>query len=35
VIDQAVEGLTLEEMQLAAELLKKLGKFAETSFKQP
>jgi MarR family 2-MHQ and catechol resistance regulon transcriptional repressor len=35
VIEQAAAGLTLEEKQLASELLKKLGKYAQCSFKKP
>ncbi|MGO4110818.1 MarR family winged helix-turn-helix transcriptional regulator [Paenibacillus sp. YAF4_2] len=33
IIDQAVGGLTVEEKQAASALLKKLGKFAQTTFK--
>ncbi|MEI7027516.1 MarR family winged helix-turn-helix transcriptional regulator [Paenibacillus sp. y28] len=33
VIDQAVAGLSLEEKKAAATLLKKLGRFAQESFK--
>ncbi|MBJ6364033.1 MarR family winged helix-turn-helix transcriptional regulator [Paenibacillus sp. GCM10012307] len=34
VIQQAVSGLTAEEQQLVSDLLKKLGKSAQESFKQ-
>lgn len=33
VIEQASEGLTSEEKRVASELLKKLGKFAQQSYK--
>lgn len=33
VIEQATAGLTLEEKQAAGELLKKLGKYAQQTFK--
>jgi MarR family transcriptional regulator, 2-MHQ and catechol-resistance regulon repressor len=32
VIDQALNGLTLEEKQAVSQMLKKLGKYAEQSF---